>query len=356
MSFYSNYSWRDLPSVLAMLAVLATVVTGGIWRNQYDVEQALSHGYEATATVTGGNLHHGKWTKLTWDGWIPRVIDEEASLDLEWTAPDGSERARQKVPVTHDYFAKTVFGDRILVDTVAIKAVNAENAVPAILPDATARLAFLADAVFYLGAAAAALWFLTAIGYLWRYLRREKPIDDLGELSAHMREALVDTPKLTIPYRIYWATLVFLIVGGVITFQGWTSRQAFQTMMQQGGETVAQLENPDATLGRRNSVTYTLGLRWKDKSGAVRTAESVVVSKDYWSQITSHEVPDAPDTLTVTTTKIRYLESDAAALPVIIADTAIRESEDTKNLIIGGVMSVLGLAFGVWAARRTRRE
>jgi hypothetical protein len=108
---------------------------------------------------------------LTFDGLRPRFVDETYSLDLTWRGRDGIARARQKVPVSHEFMASLMVGDKVRLVPVPIKAVGEEGAVPTIAPDATARLDHLSGFATWAGYATAVAILIFAVNFGGRWWR-----------------------------------------------------------------------------------------------------------------------------------------------------------------------------------------
>ncbi|MEX3422861.1 hypothetical protein H0911_28895, partial [Bacillus sp. HSTU-bmb18] len=77
---------------------------------------------------------------LTFDGLRPRLLDESYALDLAWRSADGEERMRQKVPVSGEFLATVMVGDKVRPVPVPIRVTDEADAVPTIVPDAAERL------------------------------------------------------------------------------------------------------------------------------------------------------------------------------------------------------------------------
>jgi hypothetical protein len=159
----------DLAAVAAVVGALALL---GIWDNERTIHRNLDAGYDTSAMITGANEH--RRSPLTFDGLRPRFADEPYSLDLTWRGRDGIEHARQKVPVSRDYMASLMVGDKVRLVPVPIKVVDEPEAVPTITPDATARLYHLHLFATWAGYGTAGVAFIFVVGLAGRWLRRNR--------------------------------------------------------------------------------------------------------------------------------------------------------------------------------------
>jgi len=83
-------------------------------------------------------------------------------------------------------------------------------------------------------------------------------------------------------------------------------------VFDKGVETVANIEGGTRTKRRRSGTSFSVDLTWKDKAGNAR-AEKVRIS----NSLADNMIKD--DTLIVDVLKIRYLESDPTAAPLVLA-------------------------------------
>jgi hypothetical protein len=107
-----------------------------------------------------------------------------------------------------------------------------------------------------------------------------------------------------------------LLFVGFSLFDTYYDYPIRKEMFDKGTETVASIEGGTRSKRRRSGTSFSVNLAWKDKSGAPRSAEKVSISTTLADQL----IKD--DALIVDTLKIKYLEGDAEATPLVLADMA----------------------------------
>jgi len=143
-------------NLLLLIALLATLVVLGCWDNRLEMQRVLASGYATTAQVTGAQFQ--RTMPLAVDGWRPRFVEQDLSVDLTWQGKDGKAREHKKVPVTEGFARTIVSGDQVRLITLPVKVLDDDTAVPVITADATARLASLQDWLSISGYIALAAW------------------------------------------------------------------------------------------------------------------------------------------------------------------------------------------------------
>ena len=143
-------------NLLLLIALLATLVVLGCWDNRAAMQRVLDQGYATTAQVTGAQFQ--RTMPFAADGWRPRFVEQDLSVDLGWKGKDGKAHEYKKVPVT-DGFARTIVsGDQVRLVTLPVKVLDDDTAVPVITADTTARLASLQSWLSIAGYIALAAW------------------------------------------------------------------------------------------------------------------------------------------------------------------------------------------------------
>jgi hypothetical protein len=149
-------------------------------------------------------------------------------------------------------------------------------------------------------------------------------------------------------WLLVFFTLLLGVGGGFLLRQARGDQQAFDAIMDHGTETTAAM---DATVSydSKNRPSYAATLSWVDRLGEKRTFGPTHISQKFWNSITRGGV------VTVKQTKMRYLDTDPTARPVIIADADERRFQDKFGVWAGiGGMVLGGIAALVLVRRMTR--
>src|SRR5258706_15525271 len=109
-------------NLLLLVAFLATVVVLGCWDNRRQIEHVLAHGYATTADITGAQFQRSM--PLTADGWRPRFVEQDLSVDLRWQGKDGKAHEHKKVPVSEAFAQTIVSGDQVRLVTMPAQVVG----------------------------------------------------------------------------------------------------------------------------------------------------------------------------------------------------------------------------------------
>jgi hypothetical protein len=322
--------------LLLMIAVLATLVVLGCWDNRRQIQRVLDEGHATTAQISGAQYQRA--LPIAADGWRPRFIEQELSVDLGWQGKDGKAHTYRKVPVSERFARSIVNGDQIRLATVPVKALDDESAPPVITPDAGARLESLQGWMTVAGYTALATW----AGFAALTLMQAGG-------GAGRAGRMPGRPAVELPPRRTIIGLIMLVVGGFLAFTAWSQGRAGDSATLGGQEATADIVNAVAVPGKDGGKpTYRLQLSWKDVAGIVHRVGPVPVSEAYWNKITRDGA------LTVKQTAIRYRDSDSIPRPVIVDDAP--EQHWQTQLAMGGglVLMVLGLACLFSAMRRLR--
>src|SRR5437762_4960356 len=117
--------------LLLLIALLATLVVLGCWDNRRQMQRVLDEGYATTAQVTGAQYQ--RKLPIAVDGWRPRLVEQEISVDLGWQGKDGKAHAHAKVPVSENLARTIVTGDQVRLVTLQAKVID-DDTVP-VCPD-----------------------------------------------------------------------------------------------------------------------------------------------------------------------------------------------------------------------------
>lgn len=327
--------WK-ISDFAAVVAVVGTLALVGVWDNEQTIRRNLDAGYDTSAMVTGANERNNRFP-LVFDGLRPRFVDETYSLDLTWRGRDGIERARQKVPVSGEFMASLMVGDKVRLVPVTIKVVDEQGAVPTIAPDATARLDHLTGIATWAGygTAVAALIFVVNVGGRWRQRNRG---------AATARYGLEPT-AWHIPPRLAMLTVVCLGFAGIVGYNSLKDK----AIREHGRDATATITGLHASLGSDHTISYSIDFAWRDGSGAERHFGPIHISDAYAQRIAANGA------LITRQTTIRYLEEDRSARPIILADANARRKHGVVGPVMMAVFGIAGVALAAVTAWRTKR-
>ena len=315
-------------NLLLLIALLATLVVLGCWDNRAAMQRVLDHGYATTAQLTGAQFQ--RTMPLAADGWRPRFVEQDLSVDLTWQGKDGKAHEHKKVPVTDGFAHTIVSGDQVRLVTLPVKVLDDDTAVPVITADTTARLASLQSWLSIAGYIALAAWAGFAAATLFGRRRTAgiaaaaKPVD--------------------IPPRRTLLGLVLLLVGGFMAFQAWSEGSANDPISVGGKDIVAEITDASPT------PSHAVRLSWKDGQGGVHHFGPIPVSDAFWNKITQN------GQLTVHQTPIRVRDDDPAARPVLVEDAPEQRWQVRFAMIAGLLMLVVGAGCLFSAARTVSRQ
>jgi hypothetical protein len=312
--------------LLLLIALLATLVVLGCWDNRRQMQRVLDEGYATSAQLTGAQYQ--RKLPLAADGWRPRLIEQELSVDLGWQGKDGKAHSFRKVPISEQLARTIVNGDQVRLVTLPVKVLDDESAPPVITSDASARLASLQSWLAAAGYAALAAWAGFAA---------------LSLLPDRRRRTTIAAPARPLPPRRTFIGLGLLVVGGFLAFNAWsTGRLADATAM--GGEEVTA----DILDAAQGAGGYTVRLAWKDGQGAVHHFGPMPVSEAFWEKIT------AKGALTVRQTAIRYRADEPQPRPLIVADAPEEHWATRLAMGVGLLFMMLGAALFASGLRAQR--
>jgi uncharacterized SAM-binding protein YcdF (DUF218 family) len=322
-------------NLLLLIAFVATLVVLGCWDNRRQIEHVLARGYATTADITGAQFQRNM--PLTADGWRPRFVEQDLSVDLKWLGRDGKTHEYKKVPVTEAFAGKIISGDQVRLIPVQVKLLDDELSVPVITADTTARLISLQTWTTISGYVALAAWAGFAGLSVLRWRR-----GDSAQASA--------SSPIDIPPRRTFLGLAMLFGGGLMAFYAWSDARLADTIVAGGIDTTAEIIGVAARPGEGGRTSYTVRLSWKDGQGAIRHFGPTHISEAFWKKITRD------GELAVRQTAMRYREDDPQARPVIVDDAPEQKWQTQFGIVAGLIMMVVGAACLFSAARHMRRR
>lgn len=304
--------------LLLLVAILASLAVLGCWDNQRQIERVLADGYDTLAQVTGARYQRG--LPLTVDGWRPRLVEQELSVNLKWQGRDGSPREAANVPITETLARGIVSGDQVRLVSLPVKALD-DGTPPVIRADASARLASLQSWLTIAGYAALASW--AGFAGLTVWLRRNAAAK-LGAVDMPLRRTILG--------------IVLLFGGGFMAFYAWSE-----------GNSIAQPPGVEASAEIIDAAAGRVRLAWKDAQGAVHHFGPVTVSEAYWNRITRN------GELIVRQAAIRYQPGELTVRPLIVDDAPEQGWQSRFGTAAGIVLMLVGAALLFSAMRHMRR-
>ena len=313
-------------NLLLLIALLATLVVLGCWDNRRQMQRVLDEGYATTAQLTGAQFQ--RKMPLAADGWRPRFVEQELSVDLTWQGRDGKAHNFHKVPVSESFERSVVNGEQIRLVAVPVKVLDDDSAVPVITSDASARLASLQSWLAASGYAALAAWAGFAA---------------LAMLQGRRRRTITAAPPRPLPPRRAFYGLALLVAGGFLAFNAWSTGRSSDAVALGGEQITADILDATQTKG---GPAVRLG--WKDATG-VHHYGPMPVSEAFWSRITQN------GQLTVHQTAIRYRGDDPSARPLIVDDAPEAQWSTRIAMGAGLLLVILGVAL-VASGLRVQRK
>ncbi len=318
--------------LLLMIALLATFVVLGTWDNRRSMQRVLEQGRATTAQVTGAQ--HQRVMPIAADGWRPRFVEQDLSVDLRWQGADGKPREFRKVPISESLARNIVNGEQVRLATLPVKVLDDEAVPPVIASDATARLASLQSWLAAAGYAALASW--AGFAALTLLQRGGRTASALARPTPVPRRAL--------------AGLGLLAAGGFLAFSAWSDGRSVDAIGLGGGVVTADIVDAITLPAKEGGkVSHAVRLAWKDGQGAVHHFGPVPVSDAFWNRITQDGV------LTVRQTLVRYRQDDPQPRPLIVDDTPERQWWPQMMMVAGLVLLVVGGGL-LFSGLHTRRN
>jgi hypothetical protein len=317
-----------LRNLFLLIVAFAAIVALGCWDNRREIERVLEQGYSTNAQIVGASFD--RLSPLAFDGWRPRFLEQEVSIDLQWQGKDGKTYVHRKVPVSERFAGSIINGDQVKLISVPIKVLDDGTAVPVLTFDAAARLASLATWLKACGFIAFAGLAALAARAAWQ---RRMATAGRGAVEKSSRPVRIPPQRIMIG-------IVALAVGGFLTYSAWSL-----------------IEGPDGGEGAERTVQissvtanpYTVRLSWQDSQGAVHHFGPLPISERYWREITRD------GQLVVHETKVRMGGDEMMPHPVILADGPEKQWRTQLVLGIGLVLMAVGLGCLMSAIRAIRR-
>ena len=167
-----------LRNLLAIVAVLASLVALGCWDNRQEMARVLDQGYATSAQIVAAQFQ--RTAPFAIDGWRPRFVEQALSVDLQWQGQDGKTHVFRKVPVSERFERSIVNGEQVKLIAVPVKALDDDTSVPVLTLDAAARLQSLKTWLGGSSALALAGWLGVAAMTLWRRLAPAQVLREAG--------------------------------------------------------------------------------------------------------------------------------------------------------------------------------
>jgi len=321
-------------NLLLLLAALATLVVLGCWDNRREMQRVLDQGYVTTAQLTGAQYQ--RTLPFAADGWRPRFVQQDLSVDLSWQGKDGKAHEHKKVPVSEAFAQTIVSGDQMRLVTLPVKVLDDDTAVPIIVADTAGRLASLQSWLTISGYIALAAW--AGVAALSLFGRRQS-----ASTTATAKPA-------DIPPRRTLLGLALLVGGCFLAFQAWSEGQSDAAIAVGGKDVVAEIADATTVTAKSGGGTsHTVLLSWKDGQGAVHHFGPTHISETFWNRISQN------GQLAVHQTAIRVRDDDPQARPVIVDDAPEQQWQVRFGMAGGLLMAVVGLGFLFSAARSMSR-
>ena len=318
-----------LRNLLAIVAVLASLVALGCWDNRQEMARVLDQGYAVSAQIVAAQFQ--RTAPFAIDGWRPRFVEQALSVDLQWQGQDGKTHVFRKVPVSERFERSIVNGEQVKLIAVPAKALDDNTSVPVLTLDAAERLQSLKAWLRGSSVLALAGWFGVAAMTLWRR-------------SASVRAA--STPAaaqgpIEIPGQRLLIGLVAFAMGAFLTYNA----TALGEPSDDGVKSVEVTAQITAIMG----PPYTVQLGWRDGQGGLHHFGPLPISEAFWNRITRD------GKLEVHETQARVHLDDTMARPEIL-DDAPGERWQTKAVLAGGIVLLLVGAGCLLSAGRTLRR
>lgn len=317
-------------NLLFLVAVFATIVVAGCWDNRRTLQRVLEDGYPAMVEITGAQTQ--RLAPFAFDGWRPRFVEQDLSVDLKWSGKDGTSHVFSKVPVTEDFARTIVSGDQVKLAILPAKVMDDPHAVPVFTADAAARSRSLQEWTRDSALVAVAAWMGFGVSAFW--------------ISRGATATRGQVPA-AFPLRRVLFGFVALVLGTVLTFRAW-SVEDLASGAGGGIETTAEITSASTVPAASGGESHVVRISWKDAQGGVHHVGPIPISDRYWSKITRDGV------LVVHQARIRYGKAPDIPRPELIDDPAQSPWQLKAALAIGLVLMALG-AGALFSAARSMR-
>jgi hypothetical protein len=247
---------------------------------------------------------------------------------------------------------------------VAIRALDESDAIPAILSDADNRLRAIGASMPWAawGTLAAVIGFVGAL--IWRRVRQHVKASAPSGMALALPGHAIGSPagRATIvpppppraprpfPYRLLIVTLFVLVFGATMSVRALLDRHSYAAVLNHGTDAIAWItdSHAEAAGGTEPRVSHSVDLAWRDGSSIERRFGPTHVSEEFWAEISSHAM------VVRRQVRIRYLEDDRTARPLIAGDVAEWRAHDSLGTVFGTLFLFLGLGLSAFTIRRMR--
>lgn len=319
--------------LLLLIALLATLVVLGCWDNRQSMQRVLDLGYATTAQVTGAQYQRNM--PIAADGWRPRFVEQELSVDLRWQGRDGKPREHRKVPISESLARNIVSGEQVRLVTLPVKVLDDETAVPVITADAAARLESLQSWLAAAGYAALASW--AGFAALTLLQGRGRSVTAMATSAPVPRRTLIG--------------LAALVIGGFLAFSAWSDGRSIDAIALGGSEVTADIVDAIVVPAKDGGkASHAVRLAWKDGQGSVHHFGPMAVSEAFWNRITRD------GQLTVRQTIIRYRPADPQPRPMIVDDAPQQQWMTQAAMVAGLALLVIGAGLMFSGLRAWRND
>lgn len=320
-----------LRNLFFLVAVFATIVALGSWENRRNMQHVLGAGYRTVVEITGAQYQ--RLSPIAIEGWRPRFVEQNLSVNLKWEGKDGRTRQYRNVPVTETFADSIVSGNQIKLAILPAKVLDDELSVPVIMTDAAPRLTSLQEWLRGSVYVSLAGWFGFAAMTFW--IGQERRTSFAGSATAG---------GSAFPLRRLLFGMGALAIGAVLAIEAW-SAEGSVAPASEGPEIIADITAGTTLSAGPAAGKHVVQLAWKDPRGGVHHFGPVPVSETFWNKI-------APNgELTVRQARIRAEGDGADARPVIIDDLGAHTNWRTEvalvlglGLLVSGVVSLLSAA------------
>jgi hypothetical protein len=317
-----------LRNLLAIVAVLASLVALGCWDNREEMARVLDKGYAANAQILGAQFQRA--APFAIDGWRPRFVEQALSVDLQWQGQDGKTHVFHKVPVSERYQRSIVNGEQVKLIPVPVKALDDDTSVPVLTLDAAARLESLKSWLEVSGYIALVGWFGVVLMTLWH---RRAPARAASDLRAAGQPVEIPGQRLLIGL-VAFGVGAFLTYNAVVIGAPADDDRAIDVTAQ-----ITSATGPP----------YAVQLGWRDGQGGVHHFGSLPISETFWNKITRDGKLDIHET------RARLRPDDPMLRPEILDDRPGARWQ-TQAVMAGGIVLLLVGAGCLLSAARTMRR
>ncbi|WP_400767782.1 hypothetical protein [Methylosinus sporium] len=309
----------------------------GLATTERAIEDVLHNGYSTTAQIVSAAQTSRRFP-IIFDGWRPRWVDQNLSVELKWIGKDGVERSRRGVPASDALAARLDGNAGSRLASVSARVIDDGDWLPVIEEDAPDRLRHIRGFAEFMRPVVILLALALAAELAWSRF-----------FAGPARQTHPEAKRRPFPFVPAMLAVFSLGVGAMMAIGSWTDRRDVEEMAALGETAVAKITRAHAEVTREGDPpSYLVDLAWRDSRGTERIFGPTHISTDFWRRITANGV------LTTDRAEIRYLARDPASRPIILADAAERELQDRIGMGAGVGFFVFGLIMAAFAAYRMR--